>query len=296
MTTDWRCSVGGVPAHGRIRAALDAEVPRETVVMAIVAEEKLQSFLPCAFAAPLGNGTQFELYVGPHDHSVGEWGGTGPRSAMVAVRRVGAWNFDLENSGMLSGTYVAEKLTRNNLCDGTALAFILGIVLKRPVISACHCPLHVRKEAVDRARAASLPGLGRASVVAYGHPFLGVPVRLCGRSIRYYHDEAYCGGGHTAEPRLLCLECGQERPDDERVAAGMKCGQCAYGTKEEKALRGVRVCERCVCGAQIEIEDDGAGFFDDDASPSAIEKALARWREEHKCAFPPMRSSGSEPR
>ena len=27
----------------------------------------------------------------------------------------------------------------------------------------------------------------------------------------------------------LCLECGQPRPDDERVLAGMKCGPCAYG-------------------------------------------------------------------
>ena len=28
----------------------------------------------------------------------------------------------------------------------------------------------------------------------------------------------------------ICPECGQPRPDDDRVAAGMKCGQCAYGT------------------------------------------------------------------
>jgi len=29
---------------------------------------------------------------------------------------------------------------------------------------------------------------------------------------------------------LICLECGELRPDDERVKAGMKCSYCAYGT------------------------------------------------------------------
>jgi len=29
---------------------------------------------------------------------------------------------------------------------------------------------------------------------------------------------------------LICPECGQFRPDDERVKAGMKCSYCAYGT------------------------------------------------------------------
>jgi len=28
---------------------------------------------------------------------------------------------------------------------------------------------------------------------------------------------------------LICPECGEYRPDDDRVKNGMKCGQCAYG-------------------------------------------------------------------
>lgn len=28
---------------------------------------------------------------------------------------------------------------------------------------------------------------------------------------------------------LVCPECRQDRPDDDRVLAGMKCGPCAYG-------------------------------------------------------------------
>ena len=27
----------------------------------------------------------------------------------------------------------------------------------------------------------------------------------------------------------ICPECQEPKPDDERVAAGMKCGECAYG-------------------------------------------------------------------
>ena len=27
----------------------------------------------------------------------------------------------------------------------------------------------------------------------------------------------------------ICGECGKRRPDDERVATQMKCGNCAYG-------------------------------------------------------------------
>ncbi len=30
----------------------------------------------------------------------------------------------------------------------------------------------------------------------------------------------------------VCPECEQERPDDDRVKAGMKCGPCAYGGGE----------------------------------------------------------------
>lgn len=29
--------------------------------------------------------------------------------------------------------------------------------------------------------------------------------------------------------RLVCPECEEYRPEDPRVAAGMKCGLCAYG-------------------------------------------------------------------
>lgn len=28
---------------------------------------------------------------------------------------------------------------------------------------------------------------------------------------------------------IACPECGEPRPDDDRVKNGMKCGQCAYG-------------------------------------------------------------------
>ena len=31
----------------------------------------------------------------------------------------------------------------------------------------------------------------------------------------------------TFDP-YVCPECGQYRPDDERVKVGMKCGQCSY--------------------------------------------------------------------
>ena len=27
----------------------------------------------------------------------------------------------------------------------------------------------------------------------------------------------------------LCVECGEYKPDDDRVFGGMKCGECAYG-------------------------------------------------------------------
>ena len=30
----------------------------------------------------------------------------------------------------------------------------------------------------------------------------------------------------------VCIECGEPRPDDDRVANGMKCGPCAYGDTE----------------------------------------------------------------
>jgi len=39
--------------------------------------------------------------------------------------------------------------------------------------------------------------------------------------------------GAPERPPLRCPECLQERPDDERVAAGMKCGNCAYAFTTE---------------------------------------------------------------
>lgn len=33
----------------------------------------------------------------------------------------------------------------------------------------------------------------------------------------------------AVDPQCICSECGQERPDDERVQGGMKCAYCAYG-------------------------------------------------------------------
>lgn len=29
----------------------------------------------------------------------------------------------------------------------------------------------------------------------------------------------------------VCLECGEPKPEDDRVKAGMKCGPCAYGNE-----------------------------------------------------------------
>lgn len=34
--------------------------------------------------------------------------------------------------------------------------------------------------------------------------------------------------------RARCPECLEERPDDERVKAGMKCSYCAYGGGERE--------------------------------------------------------------
>ena len=31
-----------------------------------------------------------------------------------------------------------------------------------------------------------------------------------------------------------CPECGEYKPDDERVQEGMKCGPCAYGTDPQE--------------------------------------------------------------
>ena len=36
-----------------------------------------------------------------------------------------------------------------------------------------------------------------------------------------------------------CPECGEPRPDDDRVAQGMKCGLCAYGDHKEASNENV---------------------------------------------------------
>jgi len=38
-----------------------------------------------------------------------------------------------------------------------------------------------------------------------------------------------CCGADLADLDEFCPECERHLPDDERVQAGMKCGQCAYG-------------------------------------------------------------------
>ena len=48
----------------------------------------------------------------------------------------------------------------------------------------------------------------------------------CGAELVPDTDICRCCREHAA---VECPECGQERPDDDRVLAGMKCGPCAYG-------------------------------------------------------------------
>jgi len=40
---------------------------------------------------------------------------------------------------------------------------------------------------------------------------------------------ALADAGLPVESVAICPECGLECPDDDRVAAGMRCGTCAYG-------------------------------------------------------------------
>ena len=40
---------------------------------------------------------------------------------------------------------------------------------------------------------------------------------------------ALADAGLPVESVAICPECGLECPDDDRVAAGMRCGPCAYG-------------------------------------------------------------------
>lgn len=52
------------------------------------------------------------------------------------------------------------------------------------------------------------------------YPCLG-----CGRAVSW--ENTYCSDCE----KLVCPECGEFRPDDDRVQAGMKCGFCAYGNE-----------------------------------------------------------------
>ena len=47
----------------------------------------------------------------------------------------------------------------------------------------------------------------------------------------FVSDTDFCSRchDHAGNAVPVCAECGQERPDDDRVLAGMKCGPCAYG-------------------------------------------------------------------
>ena len=51
----------------------------------------------------------------------------------------------------------------------------------------------------------------------------------------YGQDESgprcYCGENRD---HPVCPECGEFKPDDDRVKAGMKCGPCAYGAGERE--------------------------------------------------------------
>ncbi len=62
----------------------------------------------------------------------------------------------------------------------------------------------------------------------------------------------------------VCPECGKERPGDERVAAGMKCGICAYA--------GNGKCPDCghpngSCGGDFLNKDDAVEFVADNCEP-----------------------------
>lgn len=37
---------------------------------------------------------------------------------------------------------------------------------------------------------------------------------------------------NKALAEMHCAECGEYRPEDARVAVGMRCGVCAYGNGE----------------------------------------------------------------
>ena len=81
----------------------------------------------------LGNGTALRIVLTPFPTD----------EVMVSVQGWSAYPFTL-GEDFLHWSYVAEKLTRGNVCDAVALTLLLGIALRRPVgvAGACQCPIH----------------------------------------------------------------------------------------------------------------------------------------------------------
>ena len=51
-------------------------------------------------------------------------------------------------------------------------------------------------------------------------------VRVCGDNYEENDIPSYIRNRDNEKD--ICPECGEHRPDDNRVKAGMKCGHCAY--------------------------------------------------------------------
>jgi len=73
---------------------------------------------------------------------------------------------------------------------------------------------------------------GTQSECGFGHDDFYCPV-CCVESLKEidpYQEylEAGVMPGNLEPEGDICPECGEDRPDDERVRAGMKCGFCAY--------------------------------------------------------------------
>jgi hypothetical protein len=48
--------------------------------------------------------------------------------------------------------------------------------------------------------------------------------------------QRYLPGNLVDDDKQICPECGEDRPGDARVEAGMKCGVCAYGSGEPRKV------------------------------------------------------------
>lgn len=51
-------------------------------------------------------------------------------------------------------------------------------------------------------------------------------IRICGPNYKENDVPTYI---RKRDEKWRCGECGEIREGDDRVAAGMKCGHCAYG-------------------------------------------------------------------